>query len=339
MDSIEPIEDTDMDSMFVLPLNIIPIQAPALRNARMIKNVRLQGVIEVFRDQKAGSGQVAVDAVPVMLGWTGEQGAADLDLLRKLSHLPSYDIYSLRILLRQHDIPVNDHAALRLSADKAQLLTSYMVKFTHPLVRLVFADDSIKLEDFDDVLNLFRDPDVGKARERLENLARALDIPVFEVPRFLEDYGDTFMSLSYYRNCLDRLQPYFTACLHSLEPIRSHHQLKQNPNLMKVCKVVEDVITSVNASVAGRLEIFERRTQSMWDHVSQQEFRAIKGMIERYHVTIGTALCGLTVKMNAFASLFPHSQAGGPVKRGDFMAAEMIQGIELIRDVERQFRD
>jgi hypothetical protein len=329
----------DMDSMFVLPLNIIPLETPALHNARMIKNVRLQSVIEVFRDHNAGSGQIGVEALPVMLGWKGEKGLADLTLLRKLAVLPSYDVYSLRISLREHGIPVNDHEALRLSPEKAEMLSRYMVRFTHPLVKLVFADDSIKLEDFDDILDLFRDPDVGKARERLENLARALGIPVFEVPRFLEDYGDTFLSLSYYRHCLDRLQPYFTACLDSLEMIRTHHQLKRNPNLMKVCKTVEDVITSVSASVAGRLEVFERRTQTMWDNVSQEEFRGIKAMIQRYHITIGAALCGLTVKMNAFACIFPHPQAGGPVKRGDFMGAEMIQGIELIRDVERQFKD
>ena len=67
------------------------------------------------------------------------------------------------------------------------------------------------------------------------------------------------------------------------------------------------------------------------------ELSADGGRIERYHVTIGSALCGLTVKMSAFARMFPRPQSGGPIKRADFMMTEMIQGIDLIRDVDKQF--
>jgi len=75
----------------------------------------------------------------------------------------------------------------------------------------------------------------------------------------------------------------------------------------------------------------------MWNNLSQEEFRQVKTLIERYHVTIGAALCGLTVKMNSFARNFPRPVSGGPVKRADFMASEMIQGIELIRNTEKQY--
>ncbi|HLN24064.1 MAG TPA: hypothetical protein VK558_08790, partial [Patescibacteria group bacterium] len=64
---------------------------------------------------------------------------------------------------------------------------------------------------------------------------------------------------------------------------------------------------------------------------------AIKQMVERNHTTIGAALCGLSVKMNAFASMFPHSRAGGPVRRADFMVGEMLQGIEVIREIEKRY--
>ena len=41
--------------------------------------------------------------------------------------------------------------------------------------------------------------------------------------------------------------------------------------------------------------------------------------------------------MNAFARMFPHPNAGGPVKRADFLVTEMTQGIALIRSIERRF--
>jgi hypothetical protein len=41
--------------------------------------------------------------------------------------------------------------------------------------------------------------------------------------------------------------------------------------------------------------------------------------------------------MNSFARTFPTKNSGGPVKRADFMMSEMIQGIELIREMEKKY--
>lgn len=38
-------------------------------------------------------------------------------------------------------------------------------------------------------------------------VASELKISLADVPKFLEDYGDVFMSLAYYKNCLDNLIP------------------------------------------------------------------------------------------------------------------------------------
>lgn len=336
-DELKGIADSDMDSMFVLPLSIIPLETPALQSAKLIKNVRLKSVVEIFQDSQTGSGQVDVESLPRMFEWPDTQLHPDHGILRRLALLPSYDVYSLRISLREHGIPVNDYSALKLSPDKAAELTKYMLMFTRPLMKLIYADEAVQVQSYDDLLKLFRDPDVKKARQRLEQMAQSLNIEIWDVPRFLEDYGDTFLSLSYFRHCLDRLEPYFTACVDSLKPIRSHFQLKQDQGLMKTCDTIEDTINNISASITGRLEVFEKRTREMWNNLNQEEFRQVKALIERYHVTIGGALCGLTVKMNSFARMFPRPNTGGPVKRADFMASEMIQGIELIRNTEKQY--
>jgi hypothetical protein len=337
-EELEAITDSDMDSIFILPLSIIPLETPALQSAKLIKNVRLKSVVEIFSDSQTGSGQVDVEQLGHMFGWPEDQMHPDLAILRRLSLLPSYDVYSLRISLREHGIPVNDFAALKLSPEKAKELTKYMVMFTRPLMRLIYADEAVNVESYDDLLKLFRDPDIKKARQRLEQMADGLGIDIMDVPRFLEDYGDTFLSLSYFRHCLDRLTPYFTACTESFAPIRSHFQLKQNINLMKNCALIEETINSMSATISGRLEVFERRSREMWDNLTQDEFRSVKSMIEKYHVSIGAILCGLTVKMNAFARNFPRPNSGGPVKRADFMTAEMAQGIEQIKEMEKRYQ-
>ncbi len=335
-DFLKPIEDSDMDSLFILPLDVMPIQTQILQSARMIKNHQLQSVVEIFRDDLTGSGQLDIEALPQKFGWPEGAVHPDHALLRKLALLPSFDIYSLRIALREQGIPINDVKALRLSDEKQAELGRYMVAFTRPLVKVLFSGEEIQIDNFQDVLRLFKDPDVKKVRERLFNMAKTLNVEVQEVPKFLEDYGDTFLSLSYFRNCLDRLAPYFEGCVRSLGMIRSSFQLKQNLALMRTCDVVEQALQSLRAGLAKRLALIETRTRQLFENMTQEEFRSVRTLIEQQHVSIGAILCGLTVKMDIFARQFPHANAGGPVKRADFMQHDMMKGIEAMREIERR---
>lgn len=335
-DTLNPIEDSDMDSLFILPLNIMPIQTPILQPARMIKNAQLESVIEVFRDDLTGSGQLDVEVLPQKFEWPDDAIHPDHALLRKLALLPSFDVYSLRIALRDIGIPINDVKALRLSDEKQAELGKYMTAFTRPLVRTLFTEESLELDNFQDVLRLFQDPDVKKVRQRLYNMAKMLNVEVAEVPKFLEDYGDTFLSLSYFRHCLDRLSPYFDACIGSLKQIRGSFQLKQNFALMRTCDTVEQILNSLRGGISKRLQLIEGRTRRLFENMTQEEFRAVRSLIEQQHVAIGAILCGLTVKMNTFARLFPHPNAGGPTRRADFIQSEMMKGIDIIREAERR---
>jgi hypothetical protein len=330
MDILQPIEDSEMDSLFILPLSVVPVQTKLLQPARLVKNAQLKSVVEIFRDDQAGSGQLDIESLPQKFDWPEGTIHPDHALLRRLALLSSFDVYSLRIALREQGIPVNDIASLQLSAAKRAELGRYMVTFTRPLVKLLFADGVSEIESFDDVLRLFQDPDVRKVRDRLASMAKTLDVGMHEVPKFLEDYGDTFLSLSYFRHCLDRLTPYFASCITALKMIRSSYQLKQNRNLMRTCDMIEAALGSLRAAITQRLEMIETRTKSLFESMSQEEFRAVRTLIEQQHVSIGATLCSLTVKMNSFARQFPHDNAGGPVKRADFMQHEMIKGIEIV---------
>ncbi len=334
-DILAPIEDSDIDSLFILPLNILPIETVLLQPARMIKNSHLQSVVEIFRDDQAGSGQLSVEALPQKFAWPEGCVHPDHALLRQLALLPSFDVYSLRIALRHCGIQVSDIDSLQLSERKRAELGQYMLAFTRPLVKMIFGNETTDITSFEGVIRLFQDPDVALARERLGNLARRLDVPVTEIPQFLEDYGDTFLSLSYFRHCLDRLAPYFGACIRALTMVRNSYQLKRDFNLMRSCDLIESVLGGLRSGISDRLAVIENHTRHLFNNMTQEEFRAVKALIERQHVTIGAILCNLTVKMNSFARTFPHDNAGGPVKRADFMQNEMIKGIDIMRRVAR----
>jgi len=328
------VPDVDRDSLHTLPLSIIPLQTPALRRARLIKNVRLRSVVEIFGEKQTGSGQIEINDLGKEFGWSKTEPTPDWTILRKLGGLQSYDVYSLRISLRDAGIQVNDVEALKLSPVKNAELTAYMTDFTRPLILQIYGSEDMEIQDFDDVVALFRDPDIKKAREKLEIMADKLEIKLSEVPQFLEDYGDIFLSLSYYRQCLDQIEPIISGFLQTMEDLRSNWQLRNDKNLMKTCSEIEETINGLMAAITGRFENFDRSTKDMWNNISAERFRKVKELIESYHTTIGGVLCALSVKMDAWARLFPNKDTGGPVRRAEFIMSEIKQGIENIQEIE-----
>ena len=115
---MEAISDQDRDSLYALPLSIVPLQTQGLRQARMVKNTHLDSVLELFHEEDGGSGQIDIREVGKAFGWSSSQGHPDYSILYKLQEMPSFDVYSLRILLRDQDIPVNDIDELKLSESK-----------------------------------------------------------------------------------------------------------------------------------------------------------------------------------------------------------------------------
>jgi hypothetical protein len=275
----DELNDTDCDSLYILPLAIIPLRTPALRRARMIKNVRLDSAVELFEDAKAGSGQIEVEDLPREFGWCEWPSQPDLVVLRKLALLPSFDVYSLRVLLRQHDIPVNDYASLRLSKAKNQELTSYMLAFTRPLIINIYGDSDVSIQSFEDTVALFREPDVRKALEKLRMMAARLELRLEDIPTFLEDCGDIFLSLSYYRHCLEHVQPLVGSFLEQLEDLRNSWPAQREPNVQAACRMIQETLDATMLAINGRFESFDRSTRDLWVHGSAARFRELERLI------------------------------------------------------------
>jgi len=330
------ISDADRDSLFAMPLCIVPLETQALATARVIKNARLESVLEIFSGDKTGSGQLAVESLPGEFGW--DQGAKhpDMATIKKLASLQSYDVYSLRIALRQLGISLEDIDALRLSEEKEKDLTRYMTMFTHPLIREVYGDSaSADIQSFDDILKLFRDPDVKKALTRLKKMAEKLDVAPDSIPSFLEDYGDIFLSLSYYRQCLDRLEPAITMFLDSIRNLRVSGQLRNDRGFQDVTREMEAVLNEAMTGLTGRFEAFDRASNGMWHDISADRFREVEKLIRRFHLTNGGVLCALWVKMTAWTRAFPKGDVGAPAKRAEFIQTELKHGLDKIRKLER----
>jgi hypothetical protein len=331
------IDDVDRDSLHILPLAILPLETPSLKRARMIKNVRLDSVIELFQYKETGSGQLDIEDLAKEFAWSEGRGHPDLVILRKVGKLASFDVYSLRISLRELEIDVNDTDALKLSEAKNKELTSYMTEFTRPLIVAIYGgDEDLSIASFEDVIRLFRSPDVKKAREKLRKMAETLDIKPEAVPKFLEDYGDIFLSLSYYRQCLDSIAATIADFLDGLVELRRNFQYKADPNVQETLRLVESTMNELLAGTTGRFEAFDRASKNMWSEISAERFRKVERLIKGFHTTNGGILCGLSVKMDAWARMFPRRDAGGPMKRIEFILSEMKHGLDGLRRINRK---
>lgn len=330
----QSIFDADRDSLHILPLSIIPLQTQALKKARLIKNSRLETVIEVFAGDHTGSGQLEVAKLGKVFGWPDSPRHPDWTLIWKLSMMPSFDVYSLRILLRENSIPLAEDSLLRLSPEKIQELTPYMAAFTRPLLQEIFGKAEVEVDSFDGMLDIFRNPDVKKVQERLELMSQKLGIGVLEIPNFLEDYADIFLSLSYYRQCLDAIVPTIDDFMESMDDFNNYLQLRNDEKLFNSCRKIREKLNESLSAISGRFESFERSTHDMWNNLSAERFRKLEKHIKGYHTSTGGVLCALSVKMDAWNHKFPVKKAGSPVRRAEFVMSEMLQGIDRIEKID-----
>lgn len=323
----------DMDSLHILPLSIIPLDTPVLKSARLIKNSHLDSAIELYRDEAAGSGQIDPHELHKYCNWTGNEGQEDQRIIESLACLNSYDVYCLRIDLRKLGIDVDDQTELKISDAKKNDLTDYMRKFTSPLLKQVFGSSDVEIESFEQLLKMFSNPDKESALNNLRIMAEKLEIDMLAVPEFLEEYGDIFLSLAYYKQCLDELIPQITGFMQAMDDLEQSHQMRSDKGLMLTCEFLKDRLNDVTASLTGRFESFDKHSQAMWDNLSAESFREVRKLIEGHHSTVGGVLCGLSLKMKVWEEKIGSGRAG-PVQRAEFIMSHMRSGMDRIKQLE-----
>ena len=320
---MQNISDVDRDSLHILPLCIVPLETAALKTTRMIKNSHLESVIELFEGKDIGSGQVGIDSLSKIFS---DIARSDFDMLKKLSALHSYDVYSLRILLRQEGIEVED-GELKLSPAKQGELAAFMRRFTRPLIVQVYGDNH-EIKSFQDAFAMFSQPNVRQARENLQLMASKMGIVLEELPKFLQDFGDIFLSIAYYRQCLAQIEPTIADFASSVREIREHQRCQANRVLMETCNRLEATVERFRTVVNTRFTGFDREAKDMWLDVNAERFRRFRALVAGNHTTLGGILCTLSVKMSAWSQKFPNREAGGPLMRADYIVSEMRRGME-----------
>ncbi len=320
------------DSLFMLSLEMMPLKTKGLLKARLVKNSRLEGMVELFNDTSMGSGQIPTSQLNKVFSFD-EHNENDLTIIKKLSALPSYDIYSLRIQLRQLGIDVDQDRHLRLSEQRAKELNSYMMVFLKPLMATIYRGSMNIADEFIDWNQVLAEPPVANAWENLRNLAKALGVEIQAIPEFLRDYGDVYLSLAFYQHCHEHNKMRLNEFFKSLTAIQATPYLMSDPTLRQECAAISAKFQLICSDVDGVLDIFKTRTEDMWENISDNRFREMERTIKDYQVKIGGALCALSIKMKAWQKAFPDQDAWSLSKRAEFIMSDMRQGLQKIEPI------
>ncbi|QJE73984.1 hypothetical protein HHL28_13565 [Aerophototrophica crusticola] len=328
-------DDKSRDALHILPMAMLPVSTPGLRRSKLIKNARLETVVEVFHDRQTGSGQVSAEHLGSLFPTHTKELRVDMVQIAKLTRINSFDVYTLRKELRRLGIAVNNADHLKLSEGKRGELTGYMKDFTRPLLQQVYGGEERQVSDVSEILAMLANPDREEALRNLRLLSEKLKVKLQDIPDFLEEYGDVFLSLAYFRNCLDGLVPEVQRFMKWAMDAKESDLVARDRQMVKMLADVQSKLTSITTSITGRFEAFDRRSKDFWNDISADSFRAVRHDIESHHVTIGGVLCGLAVKMALWKQRFPQG-GGGPQKRVEFIRSEILPGLDHIDSIEKK---
>ncbi len=334
--ALSPTHDSDMDALHIMPLHMLPLKHNGILKHKLIKSAQLVGVLEAYSTRDGGSGQVPMTSLADHFGLKAGAADPDFNMLLKLAVLPSYDVYSLRRSLRALGISINDNKALKLSDEKNRELATYMASFTKPLLVSIYGDAGSGVDRFDDLVSLFRHPDLKQALAKLKIMADKLGVRLDQIPTFIEDYGDIFLSLSYYKHCFDAIAPKLEDFHRSMEEMKSSYQMKSKPQVIAEANRIQKILNALVAFVTRMFEDFDARSQDMWKNLSAVKFNHVKTVIENAHGTIGGVLCGMTVKMTSWEKRFPNPKTGSPGAKEDFLLSDIRPGLNELIEMARK---
>jgi hypothetical protein len=321
---------SDRDAIDALPLSMIPLSSGTLKSARLVKNSRMETAVELHSDSVSGSLQIRPEDIVQAQAGTVEDQA----IVSKLSALPSYDIYSLRSSLKRLGIEVDD-TVLELSGDMKDTLHRYTQEFTRPLIRNIFGEGD---ETDADLLKLFNDPDKTRVAGRLKMMGQKTGLGMAEIPAFLEDYSDVFLSVAYYRHTFHGIVPDINRFWLWLGDLRTQREVASSPRTLASCKKVEDSLRFLSTSIRERLAKFQNGFELFWGDINKQSFMKLRSDIEENHAGMGAVLCGLVVKTRNWSLEFPDNAVGGPQKRAQYVITELEPGLEQLKLMENEAR-
>lgn len=327
--------DSDRDSLHTLSCSLLPLRTSGLKKVRLIKNVRMETRIELYRETGMGSGQVEIDDLPDFMNATDDLVNHDVPMLKAVGDMASFDPYSLRRGLRAAGVEIDSLDAFTLSEPKKRELQPHMRNLTRPLLQYVFSADNIELSDPEMLRDRLLNTNSANVLQRIDGLARALNTTREDLPDLLADYGDVFLSLGFYKHHLVRMEERVSLLQEWIREAYRVPHIGRDPMTGPILLKTENTLRALRKSLNRRFSNFETKTNIHWERVTVRTFNQVRNLIADHQESLAAVLCGLTVKIFEWQARFPGG-GGSFERRTDFALSDLRSGLDDLAMTERE---
>jgi hypothetical protein len=247
---------------------------------------------------------------------------------------------ALRQVKRPKSSRLNAHAlASEFAGAQRDAQSRYALEFIRPMIANVFGADrgTASEADSDELLRLFREPDVDAVRARLHQLADKTGIPVAEVPEFLSKYNDLFVAAGFYRQTFDGVRPEagrFQAWLEEMKRLPDDVLTRRDRESLDKAAEAAAFITG---SIAERLDEIMAGFHGFWENMNRRSLEHLRRQVEDADAATGEILFGFAAKLRAWSNAFPHGAARNGAARVNYLRV-MLPGLQRLRDMESEAR-
>ncbi|WP_193172258.1 hypothetical protein [Nisaea nitritireducens] len=291
--------------------------------------------IELYREAGMGSGQVAIDELPDFMSTTDDLLHHDMPMLVSVGEMESFDPYSLRRGLRAAGIEIANLEAFMLSDAKKRELQPHMRNLTRPLLQYVFSASNIELSDPEMLRDRLLNANSSTVLQRINGLASALETSREDLPDLLEDYGDVFLSLGFYKQYLAEIGPRIALLRDWVKEAYQVPHIGKDPMTGPALLKTERILGALHQSLKRRFSNFENKTDIRWERVTVGTFNQVRALIADHQASLAAVLCGLTVKVSEWEARFPGG-GGSFERRADFVLSDLRSGLDRMTAIERE---
>jgi hypothetical protein len=323
-------QDESYRRFFDLPLNRWKLfDSVNLNQSRVVLASDLNPLIDFFNSAEVGIG-----------GRDAKQASAELNLdqtdqrrLSALLQLRSYDVFTLRAALGAHLTPERFEQLVLPDGEKRQL-EEYTRDYTRALFALIFEESGIEATNRQAMRELLEGSTKEIVQRNVIGLAQKFAIKPTELVNYIAGVGEMLLAIAFYRRAFEVSRPLMHRFLKELRSLHEHQFIgQQNLELQNNTKKVIAYGARTMKLLDGYFQSFND-IGKIWENLTPERFRDIRGAVESQYPTIGSTLCIWQVKLDAWNHRFHRAlrkaSDNSPVQFAVFFQERIFPNFEKI---------
>ena len=196
---------------------------------------------------------------------------------------------------------------------------------------MTFKDKQEEVCTLQDVVRLFSDPDNDCALKNMRELADSLNINLSDIPDFLENYAEVYLSLSFFGKCQNDVTSGLGVFSDELRLIACAPCCNVDRSAARSIEHTAENLRHLHSEVAGILHKFKEQTTEMWQDISAERYQNLKRLIIDSHKKVATNLCAITVKLAAWESFSSAAGTNTMQDKVNFVVTCISLGLDRTR--------